>query len=403
MRLRSVRQLKNLYGKRIMVRVDFNVTVERGRVPRSQLVRLRRALPTIEWLRRAGARSILVTHFGRPAGRKVSKFSTKPIAEALSKLIRTRVKFVSDVAGPRARRAARTLRPGEILMLENVRFHRGEEQNDQTFARALAALADLFVNDAFAASHRAHASVVGITKFLPSSAGLLLESEVSHLSKLLGKPRRPFIVIMGGAKISTKIPVIRHLLPRADAILIGGALANTFFRARGYSTGRSLVDQRSILTAHALLRSGKIQLPVDLRAMRERQQKIPIGKFRWRPVVRKPDTIGAREQVMDIGPETIRRFTDEIRRAQTIVWNGPVGVVENPRFARGTIALARALARRARAGAFVVVGGGDTIPIVERHFSRVPKTHYWISTGGGAMLEYLSGKPLPSLRPLTKI
>ncbi|MBI4133404.1 phosphoglycerate kinase [Candidatus Uhrbacteria bacterium] len=348
MRFRSVRQLKNLRGKRVLVRVDFNVAVRRGRVPPTEDLRIRRVLPTITWLIKKGARVILLTHLGRPQGRRVAKLSARPLAAALHRLLKTPVVFVPVTHGPQAGAMAEKLKNGELLLLENVRFHPGEEKNDARFARALAGLADYFVNDAFAASHRAHASVVGVTKYLPSYAGFLLETEVTNLNRLLVEPRHPFVLVMAGIKVETKLPVVRHLLPIVDTILLGGALAG---RVR--------------------LRNKKLIRPVDRRG-------------------------GG----LDIGEKTVRLFTHVLGGARTIVWNGPLGRCEDPRYRRGTMAIARAIARATRRGAFSVVGGGDTIPMLER--AGLSGAISFVSTGGGAVLEYLSGKTLPGLRPLLK-
>lgn len=349
MRLRGIRQLKNLRGKRVLVRVDFNVSVRRGHVPPAELERIRRALPTLEWLTKRGARVIIATHLGRPGGRRVANLSTKPLAGALSRLLRRRVTFVAVARGPKVARAVSKLQPGELLLLENVRFYRGEEENDARFARELASLADYFVNDAFAASHRTHASVVGLTKHLPSYAGLLLEDEVTNLNRLLRHPRHPFVLVMAGIKVETKLPVVRRLLPIADVVLLGGALARK-----------------------VRLRNKKIFRPVDERG-------------------------GG----LDIGPKTERAFARVVRTARTIVWNGPLGRCEDPRYRHGTAVIVHAIARATRHGAFSVVGGGDTIPMLER--TGIAREISFISTGGGAMLEYLSGKRLPGLRPLLGI
>lgn len=324
MRLRSIRKLKNLKGKRVLVRVDFNVGVKNGRVPKEELKRIEAALPTIKWLRKRGAHVIILTHLGRPEGKPVAALRTKPLADALRIL-------TGDDA---------------LVMLENVRFDPREEKNDAAFARELARRGDIFVNDAFGVSHRAHASVAAITRFLPSYAGFLLESELNNLSRLLIAPRRPFVLVVGGVKLETKLPVIKNFLPHVDCILVGGALA-----------------------AHIKKPHPKMLLPIDYR-----------------------------NGGLDIGPRTEKLFVAALHGARTIVWNGPLGKYEDFKNRRGTFAIARAIARETQRGAFSVVGGGDTIPCL--FGARVYKSISFISTGGGAMLEYLAGKQLPGLKPL---
>lgn len=391
MRLRSVRSIKDLKGKRVLMRVDFDVAVMGGKVQKQDLARVRAALPTIQFLRKSGARVVLIAHRGRPAGQRAPALSLKPVARALEKLLRAHIKFCATMVGPGAVRAVDHLKPAEVLVLENLRFHAGEERNDHVFARQLADLGDLYVNDAFATSHRAHASFVGIPKYLPSYAGWRLQKEVQVLTRLLNKPRRPFVVLMGGAKLETKLPTIKHLLKKADFVLIGGALANTFFLAQGHSLGASLVEKGFIAQAKTLLKNKKNILPVDVRVAQESGSRPLL-------VQRLSNELGVGDSIVDIGPKTVQLFADYIRRANTIMWNGPVGLCETPNFAEGTKALAREIIRRAGTSAFVVVGGGDTLPCL----AGLPGVSNidFISMGGGAMLEYLSGNILPGIKPL---
>lgn len=338
--------MKNVRGKRVLVRVDFNVTIRGGRVSREDRVRIERSLPTLRSLLSHGARVILVTHLGRPDGKRIAALSTKPLAPLLARQLKASVRWVPAVRGPRVRDAVRRLSDGTVLLLENIRFESGEERNSAGLARELASYANIFVNDAFAVSHRTHASVAGVAKHLPSYAGVLLEEEIVNLDRLLRRPRHPFVVVMAGIKVETKLPVVRRMLPLADVILLGGALA-----------------------AEMKLRHPKIREPID-----------------------------ARGGGLDIGPKTEREYAAIIRSARTIVWNGPLGKCEDPRYRRGTLAIARAIARAGGHGAFSVVGGGDTIPLLER--ARLSGAMSFVSTGGGAMLEYLSGKTLPGLTPL---
>jgi phosphoglycerate kinase len=392
MKLRTIKSEKKWKGKRVLVRVDFNVPIVRGKVPANDRARIQAALPTIQWLMKQGARVVLVTHVGRPNGRRVASLSTKPIADALARL-GVRAQHVRAVVGPKAKQATERLKDGEAVLLENVRFHKGEEANSPTFAKQLAALGDIFVNNAFAVSHRRHASLVGVAQLLPSYAGLLLSEEIAMLDRVLGRPRRPFVVVIGGAKIKTKFPIIKNLLQRADHVLLGGALANTFFLAAGYHVGTSLAEPSLVPEARRLLRNKKLCLPVDLRVL-------PKQGSRSRAVVRAPHTLTANDYVVDIGPNTVAQFTRLLAKANTLIWNGPVGVCEVPRFAKGSHALARAFVRRAQGKPFGLVGGGDTLPCIAGlgDLSGID----FISTGGGAMLEYLGGITLPALNVLKK-
>lgn len=394
MKLRTIRQLKNLKGKRVLLRVDFNVAVKNDRVPKEEMIRIGAALPTIQWLTRRGARVILLTHLGRPDGKRSEKYSTKPLAAALKTALHQPIQFSPEVIGSTTEKMVANLKNGEILLLENLRFYPGEEENSPAFAKKLASLGDCYVNDAFAVSHRVHASVVGITKWLPSYAGLLIESEISHLSRLTKNPKRPYIVVMGGAKISTKMPVLKNLFPIADKILIGGGLATTIWDALGYGVGASLVEEQAEKYARQIAKNKKVVLPIDAIVTDASNHLIDQVS-----IPRKPQQLcDERLAIVDVGPETIKNFSRIMSGAKTIVWNGPVGKTDLPQFARGTRQIARIIAQHSTERSFSVVGGGDTISQLHG-ISGVSKIDF-ISTGGGAMLEYLSGKILPGLRPL---
>lgn len=378
----------DVQGKKVLVRVDFNVPLKDGKVKDD--TRITAALPTINYLLDHGAAVILVSHLGRPKDQPDPAFSLKPVADHLATLITAPVKFAEDCRGPIAQQAAAALKPGEVLVLENTRFYPEESKNDPAMSRDLASLADLYVNDAFGTAHRAHSSTAGVAEFLPGAAGFLMEKEIRYLGNAIDNPIRPFVAILGGAKVSDKIGVIENLLKKADKILIGGGMANTFLKSQGYEMADSLVEAEALETAKALLEksSGKLVLPVDMVIANafdaEAEKKtIPVGN------------VPAGWRVLDIGPETVRLFGREIANAGTIVWNGPMGVFEFPRFAEGTFAVAKEVAD---SKAISVIGGGDSVAAINQSGLSDKITH--ISTGGGASLEMLEGLELPGLAVL---
>ncbi len=378
----------DVQGMRVLVRVDFNVPLDSQRRVADD-TRIRAALPTIQHLRRNGAAVILASHLGRPKGQPNLNYSLRPVAEHLQRLLGAPVGFAPDCVGEEARALAGSLRPGDVLLLENVRFHPEEEANDPDFARRLASLADIFVNDAFGAAHRAHASTAGVAVHLPAVAGFLMEKEIRALSALLS-PERPFVAIVGGAKISDKLTVLRRLLDRVDRLAIGGGMANTFLRALGYETGKSLVQEEMIPAAEDLISRAReedkeILLPVD----------VVVGDFFLEDADHKVVAVNAIPSdwiVLDIGPLTVRRYSEAVSDARTVFWNGPMGVAEWPNFARGTEGMARALAA---CPGFTVVGGGDSVAALERTGLADRIGH--VSTGGGASLEFLEGRELPGV------
>lgn len=371
-------------GKRVLVREDLNVPMAKGAI--SDDARIRAAVPTLQHLAQRGARVIVMSHLGRPKGVD-PQLSLRPVSARLAELIKRDVQFASDCVGEPARSAADKLTDGQVLLLENVRFHPEDEANDPEFARELASLGEIFVNDAFAASHRAHASVVGVAAYLPAFAGELMEAELNALHHALDSPRRPMIAVIGGAKVSTKVGVLKHLLGKVDAMLIGGAMANTFFKAKGWRTGTSLVEESSVQEAGGVASEAgdKLLLPVDLVCAQRMEAGQPLR-------VMASDAVEAGWMALDIGPRSVALFAQRLRGAAAVVWNGPLGVTEIKDFTDGTRGVGEAIAA---CGGYTLVGGGDTVAAIDslgmaRRFSHV-------STGGGATLEYLEGKELPGI------
>lgn len=392
----SIRDLA-LAGKRVFVRVDFNVPIEKGRV--TDDTRVRETLPTLKFARERGGRLVLASHLGRPKGQPDPKYSLRPVAVRLAELLGIPVDFAADCVGADAEAKSRALGDGGVLLLENVRYHREEEANDEAFAKQLAALCDgLFVCDAFGSAHRAHASVVGITRFVrQSAAGLLMERELAYLGKTLSAPERPFVAVLGGAKVSDKIEVVENLMKIADAMLIGGGMTYTFLEAQGLAIGKSLVEEDKLDLARRILSDVKqknfnLLLPLD-------NVITPEFKAEGPTKIVDVSAIPADQMGLDIGPKTIAAYSAEIAKSKTIVWNGPMGVFEMPAFAKGTLAIAQAVAAATSAGATSIVGGGDSVAAI--HQSGLASRISHISTGGGASLEFLGGRKLPGVEALS--
>jgi phosphoglycerate kinase len=397
----SIKDL-DLSGKRVFIRVDFNVPIKHGKVEDD--TRIRATLQTIKYAIDKGARLILASHLGRPKGERVEKYSLGPVAEHLSSLLSKSVAFANDCVGKEVESKVAALRDGDVQLLENLRYHKEEEKNDDAFAQQLARLCDgLYVNDAFGAAHRAHASTVGITKHVDkAAAGLLMQKELEYLGRVISNPDHPFVAILGGAKVSDKIPVINALIDRrVDRILIGGAMAYTFFKAEGFTVGKSLVENDMLQTAREIKQRAEA-VGVELVLPTDHQVVDSYEPIKGDKIIAKTIPIeftNAGHAGMDIGVETVAHFRNALRDARTIIWNGPMGVFEEPPFNEGTIAIARAVAEAADRGAIVIVGGGDSVAAVTQAGVADRITH--ISTGGGATLEFLAGKELPGVTALT--
>ena len=377
-------------GKRVLVRCDFNVPLKEGRI--TDDIRIVSALPTINYLREHGARVILMSHLGRPEGEPKKEFTLAPVAERLTELLGEKVIFAASdlVVDEKVKEAANALKDGEVMLLENVRFRKEETKNGADFAKELASLGDIFVNDAFGTAHRAHASTAGIADYLPCVSGFLIEKEVKFLGEALENPARPFVAIMGGAKVGDKIPVIKNLLKKVDSLIIGGGMAYTFFKAQGYEIGTSILDADNIELAKELLAEAektgvKILLPVDAVCAKEFKNDTEFAVYAKENMPK--DRMG-----MDIGPKSVKLFTEAVKNAKTVVWNGPMGVFEMPNFENGTKKVAEALAE---SDAVTIIGGGDSAAACEQFGLKDKMTH--ISTGGGASLEFLEGKELPGV------
>jgi phosphoglycerate kinase len=378
-------------GKRVFVRVDFNVPIEDGKVVDD--ARIRAELPTIVFLIRRGAKVILASHLGRPKGKVTDSLRLRPVAERLSQLLGQEVRVTGDALGVGTQDAIRRLKKGDVLLLENLRFHKEEEASDPEFAKQLASYADIYVNDAFGTAHRAHASTVGIAQYLPAYAGLLMEREIEVLSRLLEDPARPFAAVIGGAKVSDKIMVLENLLQRLDTLVLGGGMANTFLVAQGHTVGKSLLEADMVDDARRLVdmaeRKGvRLVLPVDVMVAKEVTRG---AEHKIVPVEKIPNSWS----IVDVGPRSTALFEEALDDARTILWNGPLGVFEIPTFGDGTRQMARYLATRAEAGATVVLGGGDSAAAVDQQGLADKMTH--VSTGGGATLEFLEGRELPGI------
>jgi phosphoglycerate kinase len=387
----------DLRGKRVFIRVDFNVPLKDGVI--TDDTRIRETLPTLKLAIEKGGRLVLASHLGRPKGGPDAKYTLRPVATRLQELLGKPVAFTVDCVGPEAEAKSKALQDGEVLVLENVRFHPEEEKNDQAFSRQLAALCDgLFVCDAFGSAHRAHASVVGITRFVKlSAAGLLMERELNYIGKAISNPTRPFVAILGGAKVSDKIEVVENLMKVADAMLIGGGMAYTFLKSQGLAIGKSLLEEDKLDLARKILadakqKNFKFLIPLDNIVAPEFKPDAPA-------TVVDVNAIPADQMGLDIGPKTIAAYKAEIASAQTIVWNGPMGVFEMPAFAKGTLEIARAVAAASDSGATSIVGGGDSVAAVQQSGVAGKISH--ISTGGGASLEFLGGRKLPGVEALT--
>ncbi len=394
MQIKSIRHISELQDKKVLLRVDFNVPLKAGKVKEDY--KITRGLATIRYLLRYKCKIAIATHLGDPGGKRDPKLSVKPAAARLHKLLGVKVVFSPDITGPKVVTAIDKIKADEVLFLENLRFDKGERANDYIFAKKLAQPFDLCVNDAFAESHRECASVSAINNYLPSYAGLLLEDEVEKLSKLL-RPKRPFVAVIGGAKVGTKLPLLLSMVKRADHILVGGAIANDFLKGLGYEVGRSVVgkDDLALVKAVKIYKKAgnkKIILPEDFLT----SDRPSGGEVRIKGINR----IEKNDYIFDIGPRSINLFAKYIKQAETIVWNGPMGLFENENFKHGTVAIARLIAARSTGRAYGVVGGGETVEALQ--LTKMLHFVDWVSTGGGAMLDFLAGEPMPGLKRIVK-
>ncbi len=396
MKLKSIKEVKNLRNKRVLLRVGMDVAIdEAGRIAPSDDYRLRRSLPTINYLLEKKAKVILLTKLGRPGGKIVETLRVNPIAARLSVLLGRQVKKLDDCIGDEVEKYIANMSSGEVVLLENVRFYPEEKANSSSFAKKLASLADIYVNDAFTEAHRRTASLVAITKCLPSYAGLLLMEEIKELDRILSRPKRPIVAIMGGAKIETKIKVINKLAPQVDYLLVGGGLGCHFLKAKGYKVGRSLFVKELLSYAARLLKryNKKIILPLDVTVDDTRTESLET----WQKNI---EEIKRYDKVIDIGTRTVLAWSDIIKQSKTIFWNGPLGIIEDKKSSHSTRALAELLAARSRRHVFTLVGGGETITLLYQ--MGIADDFDYLSTGGGSLLEYLQGVTLPALRPLLK-
>ena len=386
-------------GKRVFVRVDFNVPIDNSGAVADDF-RIRSSLPSLNYILSQGGVPVLASHLGRPKGKPAAEFSLKPVAEALERLLGSKVRFAPDCVGEETSRIARSLGAGDVLLLENLRFHAEEEANDPRFSRDLASLADLYVNDAFGTAHRAHASTVGVPGLLkPALAGLLMEKEIKFLGKLLAEPERPFLAILGGAKISDKIDVLKNLLSLVDGMLVGGGMANTFLKARGFEIGASLFEEKSVCVAGEIMDAASsknipLVIPLDFVAASK------IAKGAATVLVDRGARLPKGFSIVDVGGKTIADFCGRIASARTVFWNGPLGVFEIEDFSRGTYEIAGAVAAASERGAVSVIGGGDTASAITKAGVASKITH--VSTGGGASLEFVGGIELPGIAALSK-
>ena len=396
MKIKTIKKARKLAGKKVLLRVDFNVPIKDGKILDD--FKILRQLLTIQYLIDNNCKIIIITHLGRPVpGEKNNGLSVKPIAKKLSGFLFKEVKFINNCFGFKVGTEVSQMKNKDVLMLENLRFESGEKKNSKIFAKELAKLADIYVNDAFGVSHRNHASISAIKNYLPSYAGLLLEKEVIHFEKIFN-PEKPLVVIVGGVKLDTKIPLIIKFLKKAHRILIGGAVANNFLAAHGLEVGRSSVDKKNINLVKKIINSpgkaGKnIILPVDA--------VVGNKSSSWKPEIRKINRIEKKDYIFDIGPETIKLYAKFIKKANTLIWNGPLGMFEEDHFKSGTLAVARLVAARSSGPAYGVVGGGETVEALK--LTKMFEYVDWVSTGGGAMLAYLSGKKMPGLSGLIKL